>query len=153
MAFIGEGHGNPLQYSCLENPMDRGAWRAMVYTVTKSWTRLKQLSTHKGIHSCWNFSGGSNVRADWEQLLWGRCLSKCSLVTSRSPGWWPGLQPCSRLTDSDQLEEWGPTDRVQWFAGPTLETDQPGLEHWLCHSLTDNPVQLTALSMLHFLHL
>ena len=34
------GHGNPLQYSCLENPMDRGAWRATVHRVTKSWTRL-----------------------------------------------------------------------------------------------------------------
>ena len=32
------GHGNPLQYSCLENPMDRGAWRAMVHGVTKSQT-------------------------------------------------------------------------------------------------------------------
>ena len=32
----GEGHGNPLQYSCLENPMDRGAWRATVHGVTKS---------------------------------------------------------------------------------------------------------------------
>ena len=42
----GEGHGNPLQYSCLENPMDRGAWRATVHRVTKSWTRLKRLSTH-----------------------------------------------------------------------------------------------------------
>ena len=30
------GHGNPLQYSCLENPMDRGAWRAMVYRVAES---------------------------------------------------------------------------------------------------------------------
>ena len=40
----GEGHGNPLQYSCLENPMDRGAWRATVHRVTKSWTRQKQLS-------------------------------------------------------------------------------------------------------------
>ena len=37
----GGGHGNPLQYSCLENPMDRGAWRAKVHGVTKSWTRLK----------------------------------------------------------------------------------------------------------------
>ena len=37
----GRGHGNPLQYSCLENPMDRGAWRAAVYGVTKSQTRLK----------------------------------------------------------------------------------------------------------------
>ena len=36
----GEGNGNPLQYSCLENPMDRGAWRATVPGVTKSWTRL-----------------------------------------------------------------------------------------------------------------
>ena len=39
-------HGNPLQYSCLENPMDRGAWRAAVYWVAKSWTRLKRLSIH-----------------------------------------------------------------------------------------------------------
>ena len=34
----GEGNGNPLQYSCLENSMDRGAWRAAVHRVTKSWT-------------------------------------------------------------------------------------------------------------------
>ena len=38
--FSGEGHGNPLQYSCLENPMDRGAWQAIVHGVTKSQTRL-----------------------------------------------------------------------------------------------------------------
>ena len=41
----GGGHGNPLQYSCLENPMDRGAWQATVHRAAKSWTRLKQLST------------------------------------------------------------------------------------------------------------
>ena len=35
---LGEGYGNPLQYSCLENPMDRGAWRATVHGVTKSLT-------------------------------------------------------------------------------------------------------------------
>ena len=46
----GEEHGNPLQYSCLENPMDRGAWRAVVYRVAKSWIQLKQLSTHT--HVC-----------------------------------------------------------------------------------------------------
>ena len=40
------GHGNPLQYPCLENPMDRGAWRATIHRVTKSRTRLKQLSMH-----------------------------------------------------------------------------------------------------------
>ena len=42
----GEEHGNPLQYTCLENPTDRGAWRALVLRVTKSWTWLKWLSTH-----------------------------------------------------------------------------------------------------------
>ena len=41
----GGGHGNPVQYSCLENPMDRGAWWATVHSVAKSWTRLKQLRT------------------------------------------------------------------------------------------------------------
>ena len=41
------GHGNPLQYSCLENPTDRGAWWATVHGVTKSQTWLKRLSTHK----------------------------------------------------------------------------------------------------------
>ena len=42
----GGEHGNPLQYSCLENPMDRGTWWATVHGVAKSQTRLKQLSTH-----------------------------------------------------------------------------------------------------------
>ena len=35
----GEGHGNPFQHSCLENPMDRGAWRAIVHGVAKTWTQ------------------------------------------------------------------------------------------------------------------
>ena len=41
----GKGHGNPVRYSCLGNPMDTGAWRGTVYKVTKSQTRLKWLST------------------------------------------------------------------------------------------------------------
>ena len=41
----GGGHGNPLQYPCLENPMDRGTWWASVHRVTKSWTWLKQFSS------------------------------------------------------------------------------------------------------------
>ena len=40
----GGGHGNALQYSCLENPMDRGTWQAIVHRVAESWTSLKQLS-------------------------------------------------------------------------------------------------------------
>ena len=42
----GGGHGNPPQYSCLENPMDRGAWWATVHGVAKSRTRLERPSTH-----------------------------------------------------------------------------------------------------------
>ena len=37
---FGEGNGNPLQYSCLENPIDRGAWQTIVHGVAKSWARL-----------------------------------------------------------------------------------------------------------------
>ena len=40
--FTRGGHGNPLQYSCLENPMDRGAWQATVHRVAQSQARLKQ---------------------------------------------------------------------------------------------------------------
>ena len=47
----GEGNGNPLQCSCLENPRDGGAWWAAVYGVTQSWTRLKWLSSSIVNHS------------------------------------------------------------------------------------------------------
>ena len=50
LSCIGEGNGNPLQCSCLENPRDGGAWWAAVYGVAQSWTRLKRLGS----------SGGSN---------------------------------------------------------------------------------------------
>ena len=42
--FPGGVHVNPLQYSCLENPMDRGDWQAMAHRIAKSWTLLKHLS-------------------------------------------------------------------------------------------------------------
>ena len=41
-----EGNGNPLQHSCLENSMDRGAWRATVDGVPKSWTQLSDFHIH-----------------------------------------------------------------------------------------------------------
>ena len=47
--FIGEGNGNPLQCSSLENPRDGGAWRAAIYGVAQSQTRLKQLSSSSSI--------------------------------------------------------------------------------------------------------
>ena len=46
----GEGHGNPLQYSCLENPVDQGAWWTTVHRAAKSWAQLNQLSVHTHTH-------------------------------------------------------------------------------------------------------
>ena len=49
--FPAGGHSSPLQYSCLEDPMDRGAWRPTVHRVAKSWTRLKGLPMHACVHN------------------------------------------------------------------------------------------------------
>ena len=66
--FSGEGNGYPLQYSCLENSMDRGAWWATVHRVAKSQTWLKWLSTHIRIYNVYlskKFRWGSN----WDELV------------------------------------------------------------------------------------
>ena len=47
----GEGNGNPLQYSCLANPMDRGAWWATLHRVAKSWTRLSDFTFWRSCRS------------------------------------------------------------------------------------------------------
>ena len=49
--YLGVDNGNPLQYSCLENAMDRGTWQAMVHRVTKSRTQLKRLGMHDEIYA------------------------------------------------------------------------------------------------------
>ena len=56
-------HGNSLQYPCLGNPMDRGAWQATAHRVTKSWTKLKRLSLHtRSPHH-------NNIGIHWLHLL------------------------------------------------------------------------------------
>ena len=70
----GERHGNPLQYSCLENPMDRGAWQAAVHRVTKSRTRLNDItrthtcnltSKHQSDHTHFHLLGGHHCPVIW----------------------------------------------------------------------------------------
>ena len=61
----GEGNGNPLQYSCLENPRDGRAWWAAIYGVAQSWTRLKQLS-----------STSSSILS-WSQIFICMCVCVC----------------------------------------------------------------------------
>ena len=66
---LGGGHGNPFQYSCLENPMDRGDWRATAHRVAKSWTGMcdftftfhfhaleKEMATHSSVLA-WRIPG------------------------------------------------------------------------------------------------
>ena len=55
LSCIGEGNGNPLQCSCLENPRDREAWLAAVYGVAQSRTRLKRLSSSSSSDSVLEF--------------------------------------------------------------------------------------------------
>ena len=58
LSCIGEGNGNPLQCSCLENPRDGGAWWAAVYGVAQSRTRLKRLSSSSDYISSWRLARG-----------------------------------------------------------------------------------------------
>ena len=82
----GGGHGNPLQCSCLENPMDRGAWWVEVLRVTKSWTWLNWLSTHKFCHGCSTFMTSSKPnylpKAPTPNIIWLEIASKYAFWTN-----------------------------------------------------------------------
>ena len=84
----GEGNGTPLQYSCLENPMDGGAWYAVVHAVTKSWTQLsdftftfhfsaleKEMATHSSVLA-WTIPGD---RGAWWAAIYGVAQSRTQL--------------------------------------------------------------------------
>ena len=66
----GVKNGNPLQYSCLENPMDRGAWWATVHRVAKSWTQPKQL----GVQACITRRIRTYVKKAMERVKMNNCL-------------------------------------------------------------------------------
>ena len=86
----GGGHGNPIQHSCLEKPMNRGAWRAAVHSVAKSQTWLKLFSMHTHTtpyqHKC--FCGGESVSCSAvSSSLWPHGLKPTRLLhTWNSPG-------------------------------------------------------------------
>ena len=68
LSCIGEGNGNPLQCSCLENPRDGGAWWAAIFGVAQSWTWLKRLSSNSSRDDSW---GHKRVGHDWTtELNW-----------------------------------------------------------------------------------
>ena len=77
----GGEHGSPLQYSCLKNPMDKGAWRTTVHRVRKSRTQLKQLSTHTTVCTdlIWNLSYKkiNCIHFIMPSLCENHCMRKC----------------------------------------------------------------------------
>ena len=81
LSCIGEGNGNPLQCSCLENPRDGGAWWAAVYGVAQSWTRLKWLSSSSSSPFKWSFP-----KQQWNQF-WASSSSRTILQMSPKVGW------------------------------------------------------------------
>ena len=82
LSCIGEGNGNPLQCSCLENPRDGGAWWAAVYGVAQSRTRLKRLSSSSSSrHSV-------NICLKWIRLNWIPCSPSNFLIWSQFDFLW-----------------------------------------------------------------
>ena len=119
------GHGNPLQYSCLEDPMNRRGWRAAVHGVTKNRARLKWLSTHARSHwssqsfLCWT-SQNSGVKSGVNDHWW--LIVKLSGETFA----WTG-----RLSAADP----GP-------AAAVLKAFAVGSPFWLVQTLGVFPFQL-----------
>ena len=87
LSCIGEGNGNPLQYSCLENPRDGGAWWAAVYGVAQSRTRLKQLSSSSS-RRLLSASRGPFLLAYAQVYRWKDCkIYQCFYTLGFSQRW------------------------------------------------------------------
>ena len=121
---LGGGHDNPLQYSCLNNPVDRGVCWATVHGVTKSPTQLKQLSTHPRVHfslfwrtvllgirflvdKCLNFS----ICIYWPTVFW---LTKLYIY----------VRLCQALVATCRTFSCGMWDLVPWLR---MEPETPAL--------------------------
>ena len=91
-------HGNPLQYSCLENTMDRGAWWATVHGVAKSWTWLKQLGMHAHIkYTIDSYKRLIEKKDSLKNYVYNICVYTCISQTKKLEvynnskfysGWW-----------------------------------------------------------------
>ena len=112
-ASLREGYGNPLQYSCLENPMDRGAWQATVHGDAKSQTRLRWLSMHALPHTALVYSSGPErlpalELTQFQFLLVSDCTSPAtstalSFILNTQPGFYHMTLPPFPITDHEVL--------------------------------------------------
>ena len=126
LSCIGEGNGNPLQCSCLENPRDGGTWRAAVYGVTQSWTRLKHLSSSSSM---------TPQRLWWSHLFVVQSLSRVWLFVTR---WTAAHQASLSVTISQSLCKL-----------LSIELVTPSSHLVLCHLLTLLPSIRQHLGVFH----
>ena len=107
---IGEGNGNPLQCSCLENPRNGEAWWAAVYGVTQSQTRLKQLSSSSSSsRKLTSFLSGEGVSQWVSHLVMSDSLQSHGLYSPwNSPGQNTGVGSLSHLQGIFPTKGWNP---------------------------------------------
>ena len=101
LSCIGEGNGNPLQCSCLENPRDGGVWWAAIYGVARSHTGLERLSSSSSSSSRLQSMGSLRVRHDWATSLslftfmqWRRKWQPIPVFLPGESQWWRSLMGC-----------------------------------------------------------
>ena len=130
--FPGGGYGNPLQYSCLEHPMDRGAWQATVHRIAKSQTWLKRLSMQETQVLCfWWRDWGSKRNAELDRGMSGSApgthtgfrRAPCGITTTMPVSYRPVASHPPFSSGQD-------TDEGQWNQ-ESLDWTDLMLEDWL----------------------
>ena len=125
LSHNGEGNGNPLQCSCLENPRDGRAWWAAVYGVAQSWTRLKRLSSSSKSRELCHLGPSFRQGINW---LWTQVLGMASRGPSkRNVKPWCGFLSVSSST----LGSCEPSSGVLGICGTLLPS--PFRQSWLAY--------------------
>ena len=148
---IGEGNGNRLQCSCLENPRDRGAWWAAVYGVAQSWTRLKRLSSSSsGLSgSMWNLCCAMwDLCSAWALPRGSTLLSSCGERAQLSHGMWnlsppAGIEPTSPALEGEFLTTRPPGKSPTWLfnqSSSTFNSFTSLSRVWLCDPMDCSPL-------------
>ena len=133
LSCIGEGNGNLLQCSCLENPRDGGAWWAAVYGVIQSWTWLKQLSSSSSRFDPW-------VR----KISWRR-------EWQPTPVFLPGESHGQRSLADYRL--WGrkESETTEWLTLPLLRLEKLKVYSRMVYIYCDDHNRLSLTSNIHLL--
>ena len=123
LSCIGEGNGNPLQCSCLENPRDRGAWWAVVYGVVQSQTRLKRLSSSSSSINAYSLLESKeikpvNLKGNRPWILFGRTDAEAPIHCP------PNVNSWLIGKDPDAVKDWRQkkkrlTEDENWLNGIT----------------------------------